>query len=140
MTIHLHDSAQMFRFVLSGELSGDGVRELESAWETAKSILSGKELLVDVSGMTNADTAGSELLARMRGSGARLIAALPPASTEFLHSVGVRATAPRSRPGWFARLFSAGDRRTGTAWNSRPLSAYAVSPGNPDNGRNPDGD
>jgi ABC-type transporter Mla MlaB component len=138
MTILLHDSAQSFRFVLGGVLAGDAVRELESAWETAKSILAGKELLVDVSGVTDADHAGFELLYRMTGSGARLIAALPPASREFLRSLGI-AAAPRSRPGRFARLFSGRRRDSSTDWKA-PLSPCAVSPGGPNNGRTPHGD
>lgn len=106
MDMYQHDSATMFRFVLRGELNGDRVQDLEHAWNTAKSILAGKELVVDISGMTNADPSGVALLSRMRASGARLAAALPPESDEILRSLGVPVAAPRGRRGsiWALRL------------------------------------
>jgi hypothetical protein len=52
--MYQHDSAAMFQFVLREELSGSQVSDLEHAWITAKSIPNGKELVVDVSGITNA--------------------------------------------------------------------------------------
>jgi ABC-type transporter Mla MlaB component len=97
MDIYQHDTATVFRFVLRGELGGDAVLDLEHAWTTAKSILDGKELVVDVSGIANADASGIDLLSRMRESGARLSAALPPVSQPTLHSLGVPVAAPS---GW----------------------------------------
>lgn len=94
MEIFQHDSAMMFRFVLRGELTGHGVRELEHAWTTARSILGTKALQVEISGITNADAAGVELLSRMRETGARLSAALPLESEELLRSLGVPVAAP----------------------------------------------
>jgi hypothetical protein len=91
MDIYQHDSAAIFRFVLRGHLAGEHVLELEHAWTTARSILQHKELVVDVSGISDADPQGAELLHRMRDAGARLIAALPPKSEEFLRSLGVPA-------------------------------------------------
>ena len=106
MDMYQHDSATMFQFVLRGEVIGDRVQELEHAWNTAKSILAGKELVVDISGITNADPQGADLLSRMRESGARLTAALPPESEEFLRSLGVPMAAPRGRcsSSWALRL------------------------------------
>lgn len=75
MDMHQHDRATMFEFVLRGELTGHRVVDLEHAWDTAKSILAGKELVVDIAGIVRADPAGVELLCRMRESGARLAAA-----------------------------------------------------------------
>jgi anti-anti-sigma regulatory factor len=83
--------------VLSGELTGQQVQDLEQAWITAQSILNGKELVVDVSGLTRADEFGVDLLTRMRGSGARLTAALPPKSEELLRSLGLSVAAPRGQ-------------------------------------------
>ena len=77
MVMYLHDSSAMFCFVLQGELAGVSVRELEHAWTTAGSILSGRDLVVDISDLTNADPAGRQLLDHMRQSGARIIPALP---------------------------------------------------------------
>jgi len=97
MQMCLNDSVKSFEFVLKGELTGDAVQSLEHAWITATSILNGKEVLVDVSALTAADGEGIELLYRMRGSGARLRAALPPHSEEFLRSLGVFVAAPPRR-------------------------------------------
>jgi anti-anti-sigma regulatory factor len=97
MIIYQHDSAMMYRFVLRGELAGQRVQELEQAWNTAKSILNGKELVIDVSGITDADQSGVGLLVRMRESGARLTATLPPESEELLRSLGLPVPAPRAR-------------------------------------------
>ena len=97
MEMYQHDSAGRFQFVLRGELAGNRVLGLEQAWTTAKSILNGKELVVDVSGITVADESGVDLLSRMRDSGARLNAALPPKSEELLRSLGLPAAAPRVR-------------------------------------------
>jgi ABC-type transporter Mla MlaB component len=80
MDMYQHDGVEMFEFVLRGELSGDGVQNLERAWNTARSILAGRMLVVDISGIANADPQGVDLLSRMREAGARLIAALPPES------------------------------------------------------------
>ncbi len=93
MDMYQHDSAAVFRFVLRGELTGDQERDLECAWTTAKSTLAGKELVVDISGIKNADLSGVDLLTRMRESGARLTATLPPASEEILSSFGVPVAA-----------------------------------------------
>jgi ABC-type transporter Mla MlaB component len=101
MQMFQHDSATMFRFVLRGELTGNEVKELEHAWTTALSILATKELVVDVSGITNADAAGIDLLSRMREKGARLNAALPPESARFIRSMGILVAAPvRSSSTW----------------------------------------
>ena len=100
-----HDSAMMFRFVLQGELTGDGVKELEHAWTTARSILGTKTLVVEISGITSADAAGVELLFRMRETGARLNAALPPESAEFIRSMGIPVAAPvRCSSTWTLRV------------------------------------
>ena len=101
MQMYLKDSASTFEFVLRGELTGDAVEGLEHAWITAKSILRGKDVLIDVSALTDADSGGIDLLHRMAGSGARLRAAKPPHFPEFLRFLGVvAATPPRygSRP------------------------------------------
>ena len=105
MEIFQHDSATMFQFALQGELTGDGVRELEHAWTTARSILGTNALVVDISGIINADAAGVELLSRMRETGARLNAALPPESAEFIRSLGIPVAVPvRSSNTWTQQI------------------------------------
>jgi hypothetical protein len=127
MNMYQHDSARMFRFVLRGKLIGDAVQDLEDAWNTAKSVLSGKELVVDVSGSADADPAGADLLSRTRESGARLTATLPAESEEFLRSLGVPMAAARKPrdAGWAPRLLWLGGlcRRVFGAYRARSLSS-----------------
>lgn len=97
MELHQHDGPEAFRFVLGGDLAGAAVEELAQAWATATSILKGKELIVDVSAVTDADAAGVDLLIRMRDTGARLIAALPAVSRSLVRSLGITAATPEHR-------------------------------------------
>jgi len=97
MDIYLNDSVKSFEFILKGDLAAASVRSLEQAWITARSILGGKEVSVEVSGLTAADDAGVELLYRMTASGVRLTAALPPESEDFLRSLGIPVAAPARR-------------------------------------------
>ncbi len=97
MEMYQHDSATMFRFVLRGDLTGCQVPELEHAWITSRSILKGRDLVVDVSGIADADEFGVDLLSRMRDSGARLTVALPPKSEGVLRSLGLPVAAPCGR-------------------------------------------
>ena len=103
MMIYQHDSAGEFRFVLRGELQGKAVQELEWAWETAKSILGSKELHIDLSDVPDADESGSELLSRMRESGARLTAVLPPASARLARHLSKPMAVPQERRGFRER-------------------------------------
>jgi hypothetical protein len=115
MQIYLHDRPAVFQFVLKGKLAGAWVPNLEHAWDTARSVLGSKELVVDLSGISEADEPGVALLSRMRQSGAFLTAAHPPQSESFLASLGVttpRPTQSRTR-GWtlrFLRLCGTGHR------------------------------
>lgn len=95
MEIYQHDNAKTFRFVLKGELNGDATRELGYAWETASSVTRGKELLVDLSGLTSACPEGVALLLQMRERGARLTATLPPDSEDVLRVAGIPAAVSR---------------------------------------------
>jgi hypothetical protein len=100
MTLNLHDSPRLFRLVLRGSLEGPWVRELEGAWTTATSILTAKDVIVDLSGLTGADEEGIRLLTRMAESGVRLMAASPPESPGLARLLGTPATEalPRKRP------------------------------------------
>jgi ABC-type transporter Mla MlaB component len=105
--MYLHDSATMFRLVLSGELSGRRVPDLEQAWHTAQSILNGKELVVDVSRLNGADEFGVELLARMSESGgppdrggAAEVRRVPPIF-RTIGSAAARSMPPKKSPPLF---------------------------------------
>jgi hypothetical protein len=71
---YMHDGATAFRLELSGDLSLDGVRDLEQAWRTASSMIGGRCLVVDLSYLASIDDAGRELLDKWHAQGARLVA------------------------------------------------------------------
>jgi len=72
MDLYQHDSSSVFRMVLRGSLKGLWVKEVEHAWTTAASILKGKDLVIDISGLTGIDNSGLQLLSRIRDAGGRL--------------------------------------------------------------------
>ncbi|QOY87625.1 hypothetical protein [Paludibaculum fermentans] len=72
LTIYQHDERACFRFQLRGPLDERSIRQLECSWQTAQSILGKKDLVVDVTGVTEVDDAGRKLLNRMRESGAQI--------------------------------------------------------------------
>lgn len=107
MIMYQHDSPNLFRFVLEGYLTEAGAEQLERAWETAKSILNGKELTVEVSGVKKVDPAGIAVLSRMRESGARILAARTPECAELLRFCDIPAPAPgcmERKPRWALRI------------------------------------
>ena len=72
---YMHDSAEVFRFCLHGDLSGDNTDELAQARRTAGSVMGKRRLVVDLTAVRGIDQQGRELLATWRDEGARLVAA-----------------------------------------------------------------
>lgn len=70
--LYLHDGATRFRMTLGGALVGGHVLELEHAWGTAMSMLRGKQLVVELQGLEEADAPGMALLRKMEDAGATL--------------------------------------------------------------------
>jgi len=70
----VHDGPSAIRVELAGDLDQEGARRLEGDWRTAASAIGSRELIVDLTYITNADEAGRSLLARWYAKGARLIA------------------------------------------------------------------
>ena len=97
MTMYQHDSANLFRFVLGGNLTSSDAQLLGWAWESARSILDHKELMVDVTRLNNVDPAGIDILSRMQTSGARIVAAQPPQCEELLRFIEISEAAPLRR-------------------------------------------
>lgn len=75
LDVYLHDGAQSLTFVLAGSLTRPWTEDLEHSWQTAKSILYGKQLVVNLVGLSQVDDDGVRLLTLMSQSGARLITA-----------------------------------------------------------------
>jgi ABC-type transporter Mla MlaB component len=95
MVLYQHDSPATYRFVPRGPLTGEGVLQMQYAWDTTKSILGSKVVIVELSGVTDVDSSGLDLLSRMRESGARLTAAAPPDCEELHQFFTVPAAGPR---------------------------------------------
>ena len=74
LVYHIHDGSAAFRFQLSGDLSGHGVRDVEQTWRTASSVIGGRCLVVDLSSVTGMDPAGRALLEIWQVEGASMVA------------------------------------------------------------------
>jgi len=74
LVYYIHDGSAAFRLQLSGDLSGEGVRDLEQTWRTASSVIGERRLVVDLSLVTGVDLAGRELLEAWQAEGAWLVA------------------------------------------------------------------
>src|ERR1019366_3801977 len=73
LVYHIHDGSAAFRFQLSGDLSGHGVRDVEQTWRTASSVIGGRCLVVDLSSVTGMDPAGRALLEIWQVEGASMV-------------------------------------------------------------------
>jgi len=89
MEYYQHDGGTIFRFQLAGDLAGAVAMDLEHAWQTAMSIMRGRQLVLDVSGLTGVDSAGIQLIQRMFESGALVVSSEPSAAPDLLLSLGI---------------------------------------------------
>jgi anti-anti-sigma regulatory factor len=80
---YLHDGSEAFRIELAGHLSHHGARDLQQAWRTAASVMNGKSLIVDLTGVTSIDTSGRELLVQWHADGADLVTTSSAATTRI---------------------------------------------------------
>jgi hypothetical protein len=81
---------------LLGQVGEPQVAELNSCWQTARTTLGGRRLVLDVRELTSIDDSGKKWLAQMMQDGATL------AGEINAHSEAVVC----SKPGWFSRLLS----------------------------------
>jgi len=116
LTFYQHDMADCFRFQIDGEFHDSLVRELEGCWQTARSTVSQRPLIVDLRFVTSWGEPAVELLGRMHQAGATFMA-LPgrsgqlielitgepqsAAGGEMRHSVPVRKGLLQKVQGWF---------------------------------------
>src|SRR5271165_1671444 len=71
---YMHDGPAAFRFVLAGDLNGEGARRLDQDWRTASSVIGDRRLIVDMTSVTGVDEQGRALLAQWHVEGAEFIA------------------------------------------------------------------
>jgi hypothetical protein len=67
---YIHDSVAAWRLQLLGELSEAEVGELAGCWQTAKTTLGDRRLILDLRGLKTVDEAGKQWLAGMAQEGA----------------------------------------------------------------------
>lgn len=67
---YIHDSIESCRLQLLGHLTETDVPELKGCWQTARSTLISRKLILDLRGLTSVDDAGRQWLASMSTEGA----------------------------------------------------------------------
>ena len=100
---YIHDSATALRLQLFGDFTETEVPELTGCWDTAKTTLGQRKLIVDIRGLRSADDAGKKWLFEMAAEGADFL-------PETYLRDGIKAEAisepAKVRPGWFIRVLS----------------------------------
>jgi hypothetical protein len=74
---YMHDGPTAFSIELAGALAGEGAKNLEQDWLSASAVIRKKELVVDLSFVTEIDPIGRQLLLRWRRNGATILANTP---------------------------------------------------------------
>jgi hypothetical protein len=67
---YIHDSIEVLRFKLIGELTQADIPELSGCWRTAKTTLGRRKLVLDLQTLRTVDEAGKQWLASMSAEGA----------------------------------------------------------------------
>jgi hypothetical protein len=71
---YMHDGPKAFSIELAGSLSADDAKKLERHWLNASTAIGNKELVVDLSFVTEIDPVGRQLLLRWHRNGATFVA------------------------------------------------------------------
>lgn len=67
---YIHDSIDLLRLKLIGELTQAEINELNGCWRTAKTTLGTRKLVLDLQALRTVDEAGKQWLAAMSAEGA----------------------------------------------------------------------
>ena len=70
---YIHDSVHSCRLELLGELSESDLPEMTGCWQTVKTTLGARQLILDLRRLANADAAGGRWLADMGAAGAKYV-------------------------------------------------------------------
>jgi hypothetical protein len=73
LNYYIHDSVDSFRLQLLGSLKPEDLKELQGCWNTARTTLAGRKLIVDVTGLQQMDGSGREWLNAMAAEGASVL-------------------------------------------------------------------
>jgi hypothetical protein len=72
---YIHDSVATLRFQIIGDLRDANVTELNGSWETSKTTLKFRRLVLDLSGLNTVDDPGRRWLLKMKEAGAAFLPA-----------------------------------------------------------------
>src|ERR1700694_3134279 len=73
----MHEGPTAFSIELAGTLAAEGAKKLEQDWRNAYAVIGKKELVVDLSFLTEIDQGGRQLLLRWFRNGATVVANTP---------------------------------------------------------------
>lgn len=93
---YMHDGPAAFSIEVAGTLAAEGAKKLEQDWLSASAVIGKKELVVDLSFVTEIDPVGRQLLLRWRRNGATVVANTPESRT-LAESVIGRPLRPLAR-------------------------------------------
>lgn len=101
---YIHDSTEVFRFQLIGDLREADVKELSGCWLTAKTTFGTRKLMLDLQGLRSTDESGKEWLLSMVREGA---AYLPDSffRNNLSGQIASACLLSRKAPGFFTKLF-----------------------------------
>jgi|SRR5713226_1327828 len=107
---YMHDGPSAFSIELAGILAAEGANKLEQDWRDASAAIGDKELVVDLSFLTEIDPAGRQLLLRWFRNGATVVANTPESRALAESIIGhplrpVARIAYTSRPYWPESFF-----------------------------------
>jgi anti-anti-sigma regulatory factor len=74
LKITTHSSDDTTRITLEGRLAGPWISELERCWRESEQSAGGRQVVVDLTGVTFVEQDGKALLTRMYQAGAELLA------------------------------------------------------------------
>jgi len=108
---YMHDGPNTFSIELAGALAAEGAKELEQDWRSASATIGKRDLVVDISFLTEIDPGGRQLLLHWFRNGATVVANTPESRALAESIIGrtlpsVARIAPSGcpyRPGSFLR-------------------------------------
>ena len=101
---YIHDEAYALRFEIVGNLTGPAVGSVDQAWRTARSVLDGRWLVVELSAFADADESGRDLLLNWHRSGARIITRSPESRKLAEGIVDAPVPMAEPKPAWRQRV------------------------------------
>src|SRR5712671_2219216 len=104
---YMHDGPAAFRIELAGALAAEGAKKLEEDWRSASAVVGRKDLVVDLSFLTEIDPGGRELLLRWFRNGATVVANTPE-SRALAESIIGRTLPPIARIAYTWRPYRLG--------------------------------